>query len=147
HLSRRRAQRLLYDLYGIEVSLGSISNIEARASKALVPAVEEVERAVEHADVKYADGTSWLCAGVTMTLWTIATAAGTIYKILKDGRRQTIRRMFGALKGILVTDRATAFGFWLMISRQICWSHLIRKFISFSERDGPAGAIGRELLE
>jgi transposase len=55
--------------------------------------------------------------------------------------------MFGALKGILVTDRATVFGFWLMMFRQICWAHLVRKFISFSERDGPAGAIGRELLE
>ena len=27
------------------------------------------------------------------------------------------------------------------------WAHLIRKFISFSERDGPAGTFGRELLD
>ena len=34
-----------------------------------------------------------------------------------------------------------------MSSRQICWAHLIRKFIAFSERDGPAGRFGCELLD
>jgi transposase len=47
----------------------------------------------------------------------------------------------------LVSDRATVFSFWVMAMRQICWAHLLRKFISFSERDGPAGRFGRELLE
>jgi len=31
--------------------------------------------------------------------------------------------------------------------RQVCHAHLLRKYVGFSERDGPAGAIGRELLE
>lgn len=34
-----------------------------------------------------------------------------------------------------------------MDQRQICWAHLLRKAISFSERDGPGGPIGRELLD
>ena len=55
--------------------------------------------------------------------------------------------MFGELRGILVSDRATVFGFWSMQNRQICHAHLIRKFVFFSERDGPAGALGLELLE
>ena len=43
--------------------------------------------------------------------------------------------------------RATALKFWAMGRRQICWAHLLRKFVSFSERDGPVGAFGQELLE
>ena len=31
--------------------------------------------------------------------------------------------------------------------RQICWAHLLRKFVSFAERDGPVGRFGRELLD
>lgn len=54
---------------------------------------------------------------------------------------------FGKKLGILVSDRATAQKFGAMERRQICWSHLLRKAISFSERDGPSGALGRELLE
>jgi hypothetical protein len=29
----------------------------------------------------------------------------------------------------------------------VCWAHLLRKFISFSERDGPAKSFGEELLD
>ncbi|MEM9457539.1 MAG: DUF6444 domain-containing protein [Myxococcota bacterium] len=37
HLSRRRAQSLLRELFGIEISLGAISAMEARVSEALKP--------------------------------------------------------------------------------------------------------------
>jgi hypothetical protein len=33
-----------------------------------------------------------------------------------------------------------------MQDRQLCWSHLIRKFVSFAERSGPAGNLGEDLL-
>lgn len=147
HLSRRRAKQLLEELFGISVSLGSISALERRASKAMAPAHKEVEAAVERATVKHTDATAWLRAGVTMSLWTLASATVTLFKIFENGKRETIRPMFGALLGILVSDRATVFGFWAMAMRQICWAYLIRKFVSFSERDGPAGDLGRELLQ
>ena len=41
----------------------------------------------------------------------------------------------------------TVFWFWAITARQICWAHLLRKFIGFSERDGPAGRYGQELLD
>lgn len=34
-----------------------------------------------------------------------------------------------------------------MEHRQICWAHLLRKFVAFSERTGRGGIIGRELLD
>lgn len=75
----------------------------------------------------------------------------SVFRIFVDGRRATIERMFadafGRLFGVLVSDRASVFGFWAMALRQICWSHLLRKFVSFSERDGPVGTFGRELLD
>ena len=147
HLSRRSTQRLLLELFGITISLGALSAIEARASAALASAVSEAQREVEAADVKHTDATSWLRAGIVMSLWTIASAMATVYRIVENGRRDTIRKLYGTLRGILVSDRATVFDFWLMAFRQVCWAHLLRKFVSFSERDGPAGAIGRELIE
>jgi len=147
HLSRRSAQRLLRELFGVTISLGALSAMEARASEALASAAAEAHREVQEADVKHADATSWLRAGIVMSLWVLASATVTAYKILKDGRRSTIRSLFGALKGILVSDRATVFGFWAMKCRQVCMAHLIRKFVSFSERDGLAGELGNELLD
>ena len=146
HLSRRKAQGLLADILGVSVSLGAISAVEERVSDAVKPAVDEVWDRVVDADVKHTDGTSWLQAGTAMCLWTIATAAATVFKILADGAKDTLRPLFGELKGILISDRAKALTFWAMAYRQICWAHLLRKFVAFSERDGPAGSIGRELL-
>jgi hypothetical protein len=56
-------------------------------------------------------------------------------------------KLFKRRRGILVSDRAKALNFWPMKRRQICWSHLLRKFVAFSERDGPAGRIGQQLVD
>ena len=146
HLSRRKTQKLLSELFGIQVSLGAISAMEKRASEALASAHDEALREVQYADVKHADATTWTRAGKLMSLWTIATTAATVYQIFVDGSRDTIKPMFGKLIGLLISDRATVFGFWAMPLRQVCHAHLLRKYVGFSERDGPAGDIGRELL-
>jgi transposase len=147
HLSRRATASLLSDLVRVEVSLGGVSAIEARVSDAVGPAVDEAWRKVEQAVVKHTDGTSWFQAGVMRSLWTIATAMATVFKIVANGKADTLKPLFGDRRGILVSDRATALGFWAMELRQICWAHLLRKFISFSERAGRAAALGRELLD
>jgi transposase len=147
NLSRRKAVSLMSDLLGVSISLGAVSEAEERVSEAVVPLVEQACARVMAADVKHTDGTSWLQAGVMLSLWTIATTCATVFKIVKNGAAETLKPLFGALHGILISDRATALNFWAMERRQICWAHLLRKFVSFAERDGPAGQFGRELLE
>jgi transposase len=147
HVSRRSAVGLLLDLLGVRVSLGALSAVEARVGEAVQPVVDEAWDQVRNAGVKHTDGTSWYQAGLSMALWTIATAAATVFKIVANSSKDTLRPLYGALKGILVSDRATSLTFWAMERRQICWAHLIRKFVSFSERDGPAGTFGRQLLD
>lgn len=147
HLSRRRTVELLADLLGIRVSLGALSTVEARVSDAVQPAVDADWQQVGQARVKHTDGTSWSRAGVTMALWTLATTAVTVFKIVADSSKDTLRPLNGALRGILISDRAKALNFWAMERRQVCWAHLLRKVVSFSERDGPAAAFGEQLLE
>jgi transposase len=147
HLSRRRACDLLNDVIGVRLSVGAVSAVEARVSTAVQPAVDAAWERVQAADVKHTDGTSWFQSGLSRALWTIATAAATVFKIVADGSKQTLQPLYGVLQGILVSDRAKALNFWAMEQRQICWAHLLRKFVSFAERDGPAGALGRELLD
>ena len=147
HLSRRKTQKLLHELFSISVSLGAISSMERRASKALQSAYDEAVREVQHAGVKHSDATTWTRSGKLMSLWVVATVAATAYQIFGDGRSATIRSLFGPRTGILVSDRATVFNFWSMKLRQVCHAHLLRKFVAFSERDGQAGELGRALLE
>lgn len=147
HLSRRSTVSLVSDVLGVDISLGAVSAVEERVSEAVKPAVAEAWSQVDEAPVKHTDGTSWFQAGAMCSLWTIATTAVTVFKILADGKAATLAALFGKKLGILVSDRATALNFWAMERRQICWAHLLRKAISFSERDGPAGSFGRELLD
>ena len=147
HLSRRRAQEALADLMGVKISLGALSSVEARVADAVAPAVAEAWQQTREAAVKHTDGTPWLQGGVVMSLWVIATAMVTAFTVVANGRKDTLEPLYGELKGILVSDRATALNFWAMENRQICWAHLLRKFVSFSERAGPAGDIGRILLD
>jgi transposase len=147
HLSRRKAVGLLSDILGIRVSLGALSAVEERVGTAVQPAVDATWTRVGQAEVKHTDGTTWYQAGVTMALWTIATEAATVFKILPNSSAETLAPLYGACSGILVSDRATALNFWAMGSRQICFAHLLRKFVSFSERDGPVAAFGQQLLD
>jgi transposase len=91
HLSRRAAQELLRDLAGVQISLGGLSGVEARVADAVEPAVEEAWQQVREDTVKHTDGTTWLQAGLLMSLWTVATAMVTVFKIVANGRKDTLK--------------------------------------------------------
>jgi transposase len=147
HLSRRTTRIVLREVLGVEMSLGALSEVEHRVSGALNEPVEEAWKKVQASKIKHTDGTTWLEAGVTMQLWTIAAACATVFKILTEATANTLRPLFGARRGILISDRAAALYFWAMEARQICWAHLLRKFVSFSQRDGPTATHGQLLLD
>jgi transposase len=145
-MSRREANRLLSDVLGVKISLGALSQSEDVVSDAVRSPVEEARVYASDQPVKNVDATGWRQAGESRTLWTIATALVTVFGIKADGSRANLRGLFAAVRGILVTDRGTQFGFWAMQDRQICWAHLIRKFVSFAEKSGAARKLGEDLL-
>ncbi len=106
HVSRRTTVELLRELCGVQISLGAVSAVEARVSAAVVPAVDEAWQQVLKAEVKHTDGTSWFRAGLMCSLWTVASAAATVFKIVKDGKKETLRAMFDRLEAV----RATCVG-------------------------------------
>jgi len=145
-LSRRRVQEMLREVFGITVSLGAISEAEERASAALARPADEALDYVRGEVVKHLDATTWRLAGALRSLWTIATRLVTVFAITADGSRASVEELMGTLYGFLVTDRGTTFGFWAMEMRQICWAHLVRKFVSYSERKDEGAKIGEHLL-
>lgn len=146
NMGRRRAVTLLSDLLGIEISLGALSEAEEKASDSVAAPVEAVRQYVAEQPVKNTDATGWLQGGKARTLWTIATPLATFFGVCLDGTMPRLRALFAKICGILISDRGTQFGFWAMENRQICWAHLIRLFVGFAERAGPAGVLGENLL-
>ena len=147
HMSRREAATLLADVLGIDISLGALSEVEERVSEVLAPAAEEALEHARRARVKHVDATSWRQSGAARTLWTIATALVTVFAVTTDATGATVRALVGTLGGFLVSDRAGQFGYWAMKRRQVCWAHLVRKFVAFSESpNADTARLGEHLL-
>lgn len=147
HLSRRSAMTLLSDLLGVRIALGTLSESEERVSAALAAPVEQALDHACRAPVKHVDATGWRQAGEGRSLWTIATALVTVFAITLDGSRAHLLELLTTIRGVLVSDRAPQFSFWAMHMRQICWAHLVRKFVAFMEDKRPEVAkLGERLL-
>ena len=75
------------------------------------------------AEVTHADATTWPIAALRLSLWTLSTPRATVFRILQRRARATIEGMFsgadGKHNGVLISDRASAFGFWSMALRQV----------------------------
>jgi len=146
HLSARLTQSLLSELYGVPISLGSISACQQAVSKAVGEAVDEAHTAAQSAAVKHADETGWKQAGKRQWLWVLATNAVTVFKVHAKRSGEAAKALLGSASGILVTDRWSAYSWWPLESRQLCWAHLKRDFQKISERSPETRQLGRDLL-
>ena len=61
-------------MFGVPISLGTVSNLEREVAAALAPAHREAVEAVRKAEVKFADETGWKLKGKLCWLWAAATA-------------------------------------------------------------------------
>jgi transposase len=135
------------DLLGVQVSLGALSKLEGRVSAALEQPVEQAHLHAVAQPVKHAGGTTWRTQGKYRSLWVLATELSTIFKINADGALRGVQRFLRHASGVLVSDRGGQFLFWAMERRQICWAHLLRKYVQFSEHGNEAVAeLGRHLV-
>ncbi len=146
NVSRRKVQALLHHLLGIRISLGALSESEEITNDAVAPAVDEARLHALADRVKHVDATTWACGGAYRCLWVMATTAVTVFFIATAGTRATLETWITRVRGVLVTDRGSQFGFWAMTRRQICWAHLLRKFAAYATRGGAAGEVGDYLL-
>lgn len=147
HLSRRNTQSLLADIFGLKLSLGAMIKVEHKIADALVPAYDEALGAVRRSRVKHLDATSWFQNGVPRWVWTYSSRAASAFQITVSAATQAVRELVGTCSGTLVTDRGSQFRFWALEKRQICWAHLLRKFVFFAEhRDARVKRLGEALL-
>ncbi len=150
-LGKRSVQDILADLFGLEISLGAVVGCQDLGSAALEAPVEEAKVFVRtaRAPVKHSDETSWR-EGPQRTkvwLWAVVTASVTVFAIQRERSTAAAKTLLGKLGGILVSDRFSAYGFWRLWMRQVCWSHLIRDFVAIAERGGESARIGDGLLD
>ena len=148
-MSKRLTVALLGNLYGIPIALGSITACERIASQAVAAPVKAAQEYVRKQSVKHADESSWF-EGVHRTkvwLWVASTVQVTVFLIRASRGGEIAREILGEVFGVLVSDRWTAYNWWPLAWRQVCWAHIKRHFQAFVESHDPeAQSIGRSLL-
>ena len=151
-LSKRLVKDALSDVVGVELSVGSVSNLEGEMSQALAPAAAEALAFIQEAEAVNADETGFVqgregSRAGRAWLWVVATALVVVFHIARSRGGQVARHLLGEdFAGILTTDRWSAYGFVDEGQRQLCWAHLTRDFQGFIDRGGEGERIGRELM-
>lgn len=151
-LSKRMAQQLIEDLLGVEISLGTVPNLEQEISASLAAPVEEAREHVRQQPVANLDETGWYegrddgRAGRAW-LWVAVTSLVTVFKIARSRGEGVAKQILGAdFKGFLGSDRWSGYAWVEAMRRQLCWAHLIRDFQGMEDRRDAGAEYGTALL-
>jgi transposase len=133
-ISRRDMSELLFELFGVRVSVGAIDEICQRTSLLLEGPHEQLERGVLGSGAINVDETGWYLAGEGRTMWTATNEQAAVFRIVEDRHRDRLQELLGTdFQGILTSDRWWAYDLLDAEQRQACWSHLQRDFRFHSE--------------
>jgi transposase len=147
HLSKRDTQSIMADFFQADVSLGSVPALEQRTSEVVRVPVDEAREYVKTQPVIHVDETGWREANQKAWLWVAATTLVTVFLIRQSRGGKVAREMLSeAFKGIVVSDRWSAYNWLRTILRQLCWAHLLRDFQAFVDRGGESQPIGEAIL-
>jgi transposase len=146
-LSKRTTQQVMDDLFGVPMSVGTISQSEKATTEVLAGPVEEARAAVEAQAVAHVEETSGWQGSKRAWLWGAVTSLVTVFVVRRSRGGQVARELLGErFAGILVTDRYRAYNWYPVRWRQLCWSHLLRDFEAIRGRGGASEEIGAALL-
>lgn len=146
-MSQREVQEVLAGVYQTEVSVGSIAAVEQAVSRALAGPVAEAATYVQRQPVRNADETGWRERGKRGWMWISTTALVTVFRILATRGAASAKVLLGEdFWGLVGTDRYGAYNWIDPRRRQLCWAHLKRDFIAWSERGGETARLGQALL-
>src|SRR5438034_3186910 len=146
-LSKRTTQHVMDEVFGVPMSVGTIGPLEQATTEAVAAPVEEARTYVQAQEVAHLDETSWRQGDKRAWLWVAVTSWVTVFVVRLSRGGQVARELLGErFGGILVTDRYSAYNWYPVRWRQLCWAHVLRDFEAMRGRGGASEEIGDALL-
>ena len=146
-LSKRTTAQMMAALFGVPMSVGTISQSEQATTAVLAAPVEAARAYVQEQRVAHLDETPWRQGAKRAWLWVAVTSLVTVLLVRLSRGGQVARELLGeTFTGILVTDRYSAYNRYPVRWRQLCWAHLLRDFEAIRSRGGVSQEIGAALL-
>jgi len=129
-MPRRVVEALLKQVLEIEISLGSTQKCWEEASQAVATPCQELEQQLKDEPVLNVDETGWRTNGDKRYLWAFVAARYIVYTVAATRGSQVLIRLLGAVfRGILCSDRFSAYLKYHKGTAQFCWAHLKRNLL------------------
>jgi transposase len=145
-LAKRTAQQMMDEVFGVPLRVGTLSQLEQATTAVVAGPVEEGHTYVQEQEVAHLDETSWRQGGKRAWLWVAVTHWVTVFVVRMSRGGEVARELLGeTFAGLLVTDRYSAYNWYPVRWRQVCWAHLLRDFEAMRDRGGCSEEIGDAL--
>jgi transposase len=133
-MPRRVVEALLGQVLGIDISLGSTQKCWEEASQAVAAACQELQQQLKDEPVLNVDETGWRTNGDKRFLWAFVAARYVVYTVAATRGSEVLVRLLGAaFRGILCSDRFSAYLKYHSGKAQFCWAHLKRNLLGIVE--------------
>jgi transposase len=142
-VSRRATTELARELFGVELSTGSVDAILQRAGDALAAPHTRLEQEIRQSAVVNIDETGWKTRGERRWLWGALTPTTALFRIASGRHASEAQTILGErYDGIVCSDRYRGYDYLDPARRQLCWAHLLRDFTAHSEGMGEQHELG-----
>ena len=127
-VTRRKVKQCLFDVFGLEISVGTLQNCLIESARALAPVEQQLLEDVCRESLMHADETSHNEAGTRLWLWVFITASTALF-LIGHRTKEMFVNLFDAFAspydGYLMSDGYRLYRAYF--KRLRCWAHLIRK--------------------
>ena len=144
-LSKRMIQRLLQEVFNLQISIGQICRLQAKMADALDPCVAEAKNYIrtQHTNI---DETGWKQRAKRCWLWVAVSRLVVLILIRPSRGAKVLEEILGPeYTKIVTSDRAKAYDTLPLELRQLCWAHLDRDFQAMIDRENCGSAVGMRL--
>jgi transposase len=146
-MSQRDITETMEAVFHTDVGLGSVPALETAVSDALAQPVADAQAYVQQQPAANVDETGWREQAKRAWLWVAATPLVSVFLVLATRGAKGARQLLGdAFRGIVGSDRWSAYNWLDPQQRQLCWAHLQRDFQKLVERGGESQRLGHALL-
>jgi hypothetical protein len=148
-ISKQNIVCMYRDIFDFSISTAMVCKAEKTVSHALEAPVDQAKDYIRSADKVgvNADETGFKEKNQSMWAWIAVSCFVAVFLIRNSRSKKVAEELLGKdFKGILSSDRYSAYQWIPNKKRQICWAHLERDFRKISERPGTSSAIGAGLL-
>ncbi len=135
HLSLDDVVEFFTDVCQLPLGTASIVRGCERVSAALETVDAAIQQAVQTQPHLNVDETSWPSETRKGWLWVASSAVAVCFRICTGRGQDELRTLLGSsYRGIVTSDRLSAYKLLPNEQRQLCWSHLIRNLLGLQER-------------